>query len=281
VKETEATLTDKEDSDSDDDNIPVSQILAMKTSKKTQVPMLQTGEACIGHMILKKFETGLFKGTVTSATKQRGRFMYHVLYDDGDSEDMNDKELLEGHDMYNRQTETTFQTSTSFESDEDAASDHEKSGIETEGSDYQDSYVEEQNKRNKKRKLAGGKPKVQLKSRSKKTKEKKETPKRTRKPAVIDVEAILLSGAKNSVTTKTIEALTPEEKKELMGNAGKSLLTQAKKGMRVQAMTVREFYLSAYILSSNLFIAPCIEKIFYRCQRCANKTSSCDEGTCS
>ena len=33
--------------------------------------------------------------------------MYHVLYEDGDSEDMNDKELLEGHDMYNRQTETT------------------------------------------------------------------------------------------------------------------------------------------------------------------------------
>ncbi len=95
-----------------------------------------------------------------------------------------------------------------------------------------------------------------MKSRSKKTKEKKETPKRTRKPAVIDVEAILLSGAKNSVTTKTIEALTPEEKKEMMGSAGKSLLTQAKKGMRVQAMTVREFNLSACILSSNLFIAP-------------------------
>jgi hypothetical protein len=194
---------------------------------------------------LKKIETGLFKGTVTSATKQRGRFMYHVLYEDGDSEDMNDKELLEGHDMYNRQTETTFQTSTSFESDEDAASDNDKSGDETEGSDYQDSEVEEQNKRKKKRKLVGGKPKVQLKSRSKKTKEKKETPKRTRKPAVIDVEAILLSGAKNSVTSKTIEALTPEEKKEMMGSAGKSLLTQAKKGMRVQAMTVRELYLSA------------------------------------
>jgi hypothetical protein len=51
VKETEATFTDKEDSDSDDDNIPVSQILAKKTSKKTQVPMLESGEACIGHMI--------------------------------------------------------------------------------------------------------------------------------------------------------------------------------------------------------------------------------------
>jgi hypothetical protein len=248
----EATVTDKEDSDSDDDNIiPVSQILANRTSKKTQVPTLQTGEACLGHMILKKFETGLFKGTVTSVTNQRGRFMYHVLYEDGDSEDMNDKELLEGHEMYNRQTETTFQTSTSFESDEDAGSEIEKSGGDTEGSDYQDSDDEEQNKRKKKRKLAGGKPKVLVKSRAKKTKEKKETPKRTRKPPVIDVEAILLSGAKNSVTTKTIEAVTPEEKKEMMGSAGKSLLTQAKKGMRVQAMTVSELNFSTCILSCN------------------------------
>jgi hypothetical protein len=75
--------------------------------------------------------------------------------------------------------------------------------------------------------------------------------------------------------------LTPEEKKEMMGSAGKSLLTQAKKGMRVQAMTVREFNLPACFLSSNLFIAPCIEKIFYRCQRCAIKTSSSAEGACS
>jgi hypothetical protein len=150
VKETDATFKDKEESDSDDDNIPVSQILAMKTTKKTPVPMLLTGEACIGHMILKKFETGLFKGTVTRATKQRGRFMYHILYEDGDSEDMNDKELLEGHEMYNRQTETTFQTSTYIESEDNAASDNEKSGGETEGSDYQDSDVEEQNKRKKK-----------------------------------------------------------------------------------------------------------------------------------
>jgi hypothetical protein len=82
---------------------------------------------------------------------------------------------------------------------------------------------------------------VQVKSRAKTLKEEKETPKRSRKDAVIDVEAILLSGAKSSVTTKTIEGLTPEEKKEMMGSAGKSLLTQAKKGMRVQALAVSQY----------------------------------------
>jgi hypothetical protein len=72
-----------------------------------------------------------------------------------------------------------------------------------------------------------------------------------------ETETIRVNPYPNSVTTKTIEALTPDEKKEMMGSAGKSLLTQAKKGMRVQAMTVRELYLSACILSSiNLFIAP-------------------------
>ncbi len=64
------------------------------------------------------------------------------------------------------------------------------------------------------------------------------TPKKTKKVPVIDFEAILLFGWGNSVTNKTVEALTPDEKLEMIGSAGKSLMLQAKKGMRVQAMKV-------------------------------------------
>ncbi len=53
-----------DESDSDEDNIPFSEIQAMKAKKKTEIPQLKTGEACVGNLILKKFETGVFKGTV-------------------------------------------------------------------------------------------------------------------------------------------------------------------------------------------------------------------------
>jgi hypothetical protein len=148
-------------------------------------------------------------------------------------------------------------------------SDSEKSGGETEGSDYQDSDVEEEKKGPKKRKLAGGKPKV-----------KEETPKRTQKVPIIDVEAILRSGGKNSVTTKTIERMTPDEKNEMIGTAGKSLLTQAKKGIRVQAMTVSCLCRNASRHFCDSFLSPYTEKIFKRCERGATQTSSCDEGAC-
>jgi hypothetical protein len=105
---------------SDEDNIPFSKLQTKKTvtaettTTKTQIPQLQFGEACVGHLELKQFETGVFKGTVMTVTKQRGRYLYHDVYEDGDAEDMNDKELLEGHEMYNRQTEKTLQTSDSL-----------------------------------------------------------------------------------------------------------------------------------------------------------------------
>ena len=78
-----------------------------------------------------------------SATKLRGRYLYHVVYEDGDSEDMNDKELLKGHEMYNRQTEKTFQTSAIFDKHDEVESENDNSGGETEGSAYGDSDEEE------------------------------------------------------------------------------------------------------------------------------------------
>jgi hypothetical protein len=64
------------------------------------------------------------------------------------------------------------------------------------------------------------------------------TPRKKKHAPVIDVEAIILSGGKKSVTNKTVEAMTPHEKLEIIGSAGKSLMVQAKKGLRKEAMTV-------------------------------------------
>jgi hypothetical protein len=142
----------KDMSDSEEDNIPFSRLqekmsVRDKTATtKTQVPKLIFGEACIGHLILKQFETGVFKGTVMTATKQRGRYIYHVIYEDGDSEDMNDKELLEGHEMYNRQTEKNFQTSTSVDYEVSVDYDKDSSRGDTEGSEYGESDEEPRNK---------------------------------------------------------------------------------------------------------------------------------------
>jgi hypothetical protein len=108
--------------------------------------------------------------------------------------------------------------------------------------------------------LAGGKKNAKSKHTTRRTKTKsnnagvkgkletsvptggRKTPPRTKKEQIIDVEAILLSGGKKSVTNRTMDAMTPEEKKEMMGTAGKSLLLQAKKGICVQAMTVSIYF---------------------------------------
>jgi hypothetical protein len=124
------------------------------------MPQLTTGEACVGHLILKQFETGVFKGTVMTATKQRGRYLYHIVYEDGDSEDLNDKELREGHEMYNTQTEKAFHSSDINGKDEAIGSDKDISGGETEGSEYSMSDEDEKRVLKKKRKIGRGKHKT-------------------------------------------------------------------------------------------------------------------------
>jgi hypothetical protein len=163
-----------------------------------------------------------------TATKQRGRYMYHVVYEDGDSEDMNDKELLEGHEMYNRQTEKTFQTSYSIDNEVTVDSDKDSSRGDTEGCEYGDSDEEEQTRLKKKITLARGNKNVKPKQSTRRTKTKgkpaatkikveaslstggRKTPLRTKKEPAIDVEAILLSRGKNCVTDKTMDAMTPD-----------------------------------------------------------------------
>ena len=275
---------------SDEDSIPFSQLQRKKTvtvetaATKKQIPQLQLGETCVGRMVLKQFETGIFKGTVMTVTKQRGRYLYNVVYEDGDAEDMNDKELLEGHDMYNRQTDKTFQISDGVENDiktdgESDVSEGIRYSDHSEGSEYGDSNDEEQTRLKKKITLTRGKQTVKAKLKTE-GKPGKRTPQRRKTDPVIDVEALLLSGGKNSVTTKTIDAMTPDEKNDMIGTAGKTLLKVAKKGIRVQAMTVSFLSILLFDMRSYINIVLSLEKIFCCRQRSATQTSCGNESTC-
>jgi hypothetical protein len=145
----------------------------------------------------------------------------------------------------NRQTGEAFQSSSINEGQDDITSEKYHSGEETEGSEYGLSDEEEKRVSKRKRIIGRGTNKTLEPKQSKKKRAPKQSkvgvtksPKQKFEAQVINVEALLHSGDKNSVTNKTIRAMTPEEKTEILDSAGKSLLVQAKKGMRVQAMKV-------------------------------------------
>jgi hypothetical protein len=71
----------------------VSQILARKEE-------VTSGQSNVGKTVMKQFEAGLFCGQVVTAIKKRGRFLYHVLYEDGDEEDFNDQELQDALELH-------------------------------------------------------------------------------------------------------------------------------------------------------------------------------------
>jgi hypothetical protein len=72
----------------EEDDIPISQLQATKKGMTVDIEEIPTGEACVGQFVMKRFDEGSFKGTVITATKKRSRFLYHVVYEDGDSEDL-------------------------------------------------------------------------------------------------------------------------------------------------------------------------------------------------
>jgi hypothetical protein len=107
----------------------VSQILARKEE-------VTSGQSNVGKTVMKQFEAGLYCGQVVTAIKKRGRFLYHVLYEDGDGEDFNDQELQDALELHKIETDKTLKASVTHETNDDSENDYEKSGGETEGSEY-------------------------------------------------------------------------------------------------------------------------------------------------
>ena len=234
--------TQLQESDDDDDNIPFSQlkekrkedkpqpieyvrdrciVLITETETETEAQVIATeedrivvleevptGESCIGHKIMKEFGEGIFEGSVTPAIKKRGRFLYHVVYEDGDEEDLNDKEFREGYELLHQTKNDTLKTVSEELAQEDSENDNEKSGGDTEGSEYDMSEDEDRKRKLKKRRT---KPIKSLKEKAKNMGEnndskEEDTPKRRHNkvtPAV-DVQALIKSGGKQSVTNRTI-----------------------------------------------------------------------------
>jgi hypothetical protein len=103
---TETEETERQASDIEEGNNP----LSLTVARKDVVP---SGEACVGKTIMKQFEAGIFCGQVVTAEKKRGRFLYHVVYEDGDEEDLNDQEFEEGYELSN--SSKTFKASATHE----------------------------------------------------------------------------------------------------------------------------------------------------------------------
>jgi hypothetical protein len=142
--------------------------------------------------VAKQFEAGLFIGEVTAVNIKRGRNLYTVLYEDGDGEDMNDREYKEARALY-EETKGISRKKVDTHTEIDEAEDEPlHSGGETEGSDFLPSDDELQQKRAKKRRKTLRSPEKE-KEKTKRGKNSKEAePKlRKRNKDIIDVDAVL------------------------------------------------------------------------------------------
>ncbi len=235
--------------------VPETEDQAIQKKKDITVTIeeVPTGETCVGKTIMKQFAEGLFKSQVVTATKKRGRYLYHVVYGDGDEEDLNDVEFIEAYELFYKAGNKTYEAVEEHSCHDDSENDNDKSGGETEGSEYDMSEDESVDRKRKKRRKRHNKPlKEKETNGGKKTSKEEDTTKTIKKTnaSAIDVQALLKSGNKKSGTNRTMAAMTAEEQTEIIGTAEKSLMKQAKKGLRVEAMKVIPCSLT-FVLSFN------------------------------
>jgi hypothetical protein len=229
---TETEATEVQTSDQEEDDVPVSQLL--NRQKEASV-----SETAVGMKVAKHFDSGLFVGEITAVTGKRGRSLYTVLYEDGDGEDLNEREFKEARVLYQDKDGKATLNKTALLDTEEIEGETAYSGGETEGSDFAPSEDELEKKRaRKKNKTLRTPEKEKEKTKGRKQLKEADEKKSRGKHAIIDVEALLNSGSKDNITNKTVALMTPEEAESLTTNAGKSILKEAKKGLRVQAFKV-------------------------------------------
>ncbi len=126
--------------------------IPIQKEKETTVTIdeMPSSETCVGE--------GLFKGEVMTATKKRGRYLYHVVYEDGDEEDLNDLEFIEAYELYYKAGNKTYEAIEEQSCHDDSDNDNYKSGGETEGSVYDMSEDESEDTKRKKRRKRHNKP---------------------------------------------------------------------------------------------------------------------------
>jgi hypothetical protein len=195
----------------------------------------------------KHFESGLFIGEITAVNTKRGRSLYTVLYEDGDGEDLNDREYKEARDLFDKTQGVSMNTAESERETAETEDEPFHSGGETEGSEFAPSDDEQEKNRKKKKRNQKRSPEKEKAKRKRGNNVKEEeliltkSTKSTgskRKKNVIDVDAILQSGSKDNITNKTVALMDEKQAEALTETAGRSILKQAKKGLRVEAFKV-------------------------------------------
>jgi hypothetical protein len=108
--------TEEQNSGCEEDNVPFSELKEKRKADRQQEPKesietvvekaptdidLSAVTEHIGRKVAKQFEDGVYKGEVISTTGKRGRFLYKILYEDGDGEDLNEKEFKKACMLYN------------------------------------------------------------------------------------------------------------------------------------------------------------------------------------
>jgi hypothetical protein len=140
--------------------VPETEDQSIQEQKETTVTIdeMPSGETCVGKPVMKQFAEGLFKGEVMTATKKRGRYLYHVVYEDGDEEDLNDLEFIEAYELYYKAGNKTSEAIEERSCHDDSDNDNDKSGGETEGSVYDMSEDDSDDTKRKKRRKRHNKP---------------------------------------------------------------------------------------------------------------------------
>jgi hypothetical protein len=100
--------------------------------------------------VAKNFEAGLFIGEITAVSIKRGRNLYTVLYEDGDGEDMNDREYKEARALYEQTKGCSGKLVVNQTEIEEIDDEPLHSGGETEGSEFASSDDEHEKNRKKK-----------------------------------------------------------------------------------------------------------------------------------
>ncbi len=152
------TETELPDSDGEEDNIPFGQLMK---KQKESVGV----ETEVGMKVAKQFEAGLFVGEVKAVTGKRGRCLYTILYEDGDGEDLNDKEYKQARALFLKKDDKMADIGDTNTETQDTL----QSGGETEGSEYalsDDDDDDAGHKKKRKRVRSPGKEKEKSKRRT-------------------------------------------------------------------------------------------------------------------
>jgi hypothetical protein len=174
VPETEA----QERSSDSEDNVPVASLLRPKSSSALTLQQIEecnvgpVGEKAVGKTVAKLFDGVEFRGTVDRFRTERKRYVYHVIYTDGDEEELSQVELRDGY-VLGLSAEITAQWQTyklgkKDTSGEEVTQDSEDEGSDVEGSTYDTSSEDEVflNKKKRIRKENATKSKTKKKSKN-------------------------------------------------------------------------------------------------------------------